>query len=150
MIQRSAIPSFNDEGNLPPGIYRATLAEIANRFVQPRRMRRQALTNTLVKFITYLLGFGPTEIYIDGSYTTAKLLPSDVDIAIVFPPSYDLGGNGWRFLNKYDLTERMDVHVFKMGIDQDSIERFIKGWTTDLESGRPKGIILLEIDHDQE
>jgi hypothetical protein len=148
MVQRPPIPGFNDDGNLPQGTYRATLSEIANRFVQPRRMRRQALTNTLVKFITFVLGYGPTEIFIDGSYTTAKLLPSDVDIAVVFPPSFDLEGNSWRFLNKSDLTEKMGVHLFKLGIDQDSIARFIQDWTTDLASGQPKGIVYLEIDRD--
>ena len=150
MTQRPAIPGFNDDGNLPPGIYRATVAEIANRFVQPRRMRRQALTNALIKFITFVLGYGPAEIFIDGSYTTAKLLPSDVDIGVVFPPSFDLEGNGWRFLNKSDLTEKMDVHLFKLGVDEDSIVRLVEDWTNDLESGQPKGIVYLEIGRDQE
>jgi hypothetical protein len=34
------LPSFNDEGDLPPGVYRATLAEVLERFGQGELQRR--------------------------------------------------------------------------------------------------------------
>ena len=35
------IPDFNDDGYLPPGIYRATLEEIAARFGQESELARR-------------------------------------------------------------------------------------------------------------
>jgi hypothetical protein len=35
-----ALPAFNEEGDLPPGVYRATLSEVLKRFGQGRTQRR--------------------------------------------------------------------------------------------------------------
>jgi len=150
MADRLPIPEFDAEGNLPPGDHFATLDEIAARFVFPRRQKRYELTQTLVKFVQFVISYRPIRIFIDGSYVTEKQLPSDVDIGIVFPESFDLAGESWRFQGKSDLTKSLDVELFKIDTDSKRLENMLNGWKIDLDTQRPKGIVYVELPYDQE
>lgn len=90
-IPSMALPPFNDEGDLPPGVYRATLAEVVERFgkrsTERRRLARRLKrlhglarsTGCLARFVLY------------GSFVTAKQLPRDLDIILLMDDSFDLG-----------------------------------------------------------
>lgn len=85
-----ALPAFNDEGDLPPGVHRAPLSEVLKRFgrgsvrrcaVSERLKRLYQLvtsTNQLARFVVF------------GSYVTAKDDPNDVDIVLLMEDTFDL------------------------------------------------------------
>jgi predicted nucleotidyltransferase len=84
------LPAFNDNGDLPPGVYRVPLSELLERFghgsIQRRavadRLRRiyQLATSTgrLARFVVF------------GSFVTAKDDPNDVDIILLMEDEFDL------------------------------------------------------------
>jgi len=85
-----ALPAFNEEGDLPPGVYRATLSEALQRFGQAPTQRRvvagrldrvyrlAAATGHLARFVVF------------GSFVTAKPEPNDVDVILLMEETFDL------------------------------------------------------------
>lgn len=72
------IPDFDKEGNLPPGIYQATISEIEMKFTSS--LKRKGHFEHLKLLIVDLIAIGCKIIYIDGSFVTKKILPNDMDI----------------------------------------------------------------------
>ena len=72
------IPAFTKEGYLPPGIYTATIDELESRF--STNIIRKDLFFNLIKLIEDLKLIECGAIYIDGSFTTNKRLPKDIDV----------------------------------------------------------------------
>jgi hypothetical protein len=62
---------------LPPGVHRATLAEVATIFA--RNAKRRLLYEGLLLAATALRMAGCGKLYLDGSYVTAKTVPADYD-----------------------------------------------------------------------
>jgi hypothetical protein len=83
-------PGFNDKGDLPAGIYQASLAEVIEYFgkgtlqrhIMARRLERiyalAAETGHLARFIIF------------GSFVTAKPDPGDVDIFLLMENTFDM------------------------------------------------------------
>jgi hypothetical protein len=83
-------PKFNEHGDLPVGIYRATLTEVfqhfgegtAQRCIVARRLQRiyseVVKTGHLYRFIIF------------GSFITEKPIPNDLDIFILMDNSFDV------------------------------------------------------------
>ena len=71
------IPPFNDRGELPPGMHDTTLHEIERTlgFNQKRRRMVQRLRRALRN----LEGSGVRRVYLNGSFTTRKPEPKDID-----------------------------------------------------------------------
>ena len=76
------IPDFDQHGYLPPGVYPATIEEIASRFGWQSELRRVQMES-----IRWLLDAskraGILRIVIDGSFATDRLEPNDVDCAVM-------------------------------------------------------------------
>src|ERR1043165_7078866 len=72
------IPAFVSEGFLPPGIHSADINEFKTRFGYS--IWRDQLFNSLVKLINDLKIIDCKALYVDGSYTTNKRLPGDIDV----------------------------------------------------------------------
>jgi hypothetical protein len=72
------IPSFNDSGNLPPGIHEANWNEAQARF--GNSPRRAELLEGLREALILLRSAGCHSAYIDGSFVTAKEQPGDFDV----------------------------------------------------------------------
>jgi len=71
------IPPFDNNGNLPPGIYYCSWDDFVERFsTNPRRSR---LILGLKKAIEQLKAAGCRTIYINGSFVTQKPEPKDFD-----------------------------------------------------------------------
>lgn len=84
-------PEFNENGDLPPGIYPATLPEIIAHFGQrpaKRRVLAQRLERLyrLVKETNHLRRF-----IVFGSFVSNKSEPGDIDIFILMQDSFDAG-----------------------------------------------------------
>lgn len=71
------IPAFNRHGNLPAGVYPATLKEIEKRYAL--NDHRRHLFSGLRRLAENLKLAGCRTIYLDGSYITAKEHPQDFD-----------------------------------------------------------------------
>jgi hypothetical protein len=77
-----AIPQLDAHGLLPVGIHSATLADVGASFGM-QNQRRQELFDKLQVFVTFAQGFGMfTAAYVDGSFTTDKAVPGDVDVVL--------------------------------------------------------------------
>lgn len=86
-----ALPGFEESGDLPIGIHRATIAETVARFgVGSDRRKLLALrlerifeianqTGNLARFIVF------------GSFVTEKLEPNDVDVFMIMEDNFDMG-----------------------------------------------------------
>lgn len=72
------IPQFRNSGDLPIGVHVATLEEFKSRFCN--NIKRRQLFDGLLLLIDDLRSIGCKVIYIDGSYTTNKRLPKDIDV----------------------------------------------------------------------
>jgi hypothetical protein len=71
------IPPFDAIGNLPAGVHWTRWREFAARFGW--NARRRGLLDGLKRAIDSLRKAGCREVYIDGSFVTAKDLPGDFD-----------------------------------------------------------------------
>ena len=83
-----AIPPFDADGYLPPGIYVATEAEITFRFGAPTPRRRR-LVLQLRRWVELARRVGARRLLIDGSFVTAKPDPNDVDAVILLPTDFE-------------------------------------------------------------
>src|SRR5258706_12590071 len=63
---------------LPPGIYDASWAELSARYNSSHR--RQELFKGLEKALANLFGSGCPQIFLDGSFITAKPFPGDYEL----------------------------------------------------------------------
>jgi hypothetical protein len=85
-----AIPDFNVDGDLPPGVYSASLAEILRYFSQGS-VQRRAVGNRLTRVYQLAAATGQLARFIVfGSFVTAKDEPSDVDIVLLMEDAFDL------------------------------------------------------------
>ena len=76
------LPQFDESGLLPPGIYNCDLEEIKQRLTY--NQRRQQLFDGLQRYIDIWVGSQfLSEVYVDGSFVTAKDEPGDIDLLLV-------------------------------------------------------------------
>lgn len=85
------LPEFDIDGDLPPGIYQATLDELERRLsrfvVSDRRINLFARFKQLVAMARRS---GIVErLVVGGSFVTSKPEPNDIDIVIVLPNDLD-------------------------------------------------------------
>ena len=79
------IPPFNESGFLPPGVHRATLAEIRTRFGGPSEIRR-AQMDSLGWLIDLATRAGIQRVILNGSFVTDIMEPNDVDCVLLIGP----------------------------------------------------------------
>jgi len=83
-------PDFNENGDLPPGIHQATLAEVINHFGQGTP-QRQIMARRLEHIYTLAASTGHlARFVIFGSFITAKPDPGDVDIFLLMENTFDV------------------------------------------------------------
>jgi hypothetical protein len=76
------IPPFDDSGWLPPGVHRAALAEIEDRFGRQSELRRVQMQS--VRWLVELaLRAGVQRIVLNGSFVTDIMEPNDVDCVLL-------------------------------------------------------------------
>jgi hypothetical protein len=140
------IPDFNEHGYLPPGIYSATMDDVIQRFRVPRSIRRQELTDTLIRFIEFIEPFA-INVFIDGGYITSKQSPKDVDLLVVLPDNFDKDSSEARRLRGFQANKkqyRLHIFPFRQTLQADKIGRRLDWFTQDRDSIN-KGIINIEM-----
>ena len=82
------LPEFNAEGDLPPGVHRATIQEVVASFSGSTPARRQCTRNlTHVHELVKSTGH-PDRFVIFGSYVTDKPSPNDIDLILVMDDEF--------------------------------------------------------------
>jgi predicted nucleotidyltransferase len=81
------LPDFDENGTLPPGIYAVNLDIILTRFGGSKSLKRSQLTRNFREFYNFIKYYS-IGIYVDGSYTTTKMGPSDIDLIVILPPEF--------------------------------------------------------------
>ena len=77
------LPEFDENGNLPLGCYKPTFEEFEERFVK-NFTKKKHRNKLLIKYQQYCKRFSTILMitWIDGSYTTKKTRPNDIDITV--------------------------------------------------------------------
>ena len=84
-----ALPACNDEGDLPPGVHRATLPEVLERFGQGS-VQRRAVADRLRRVYELVISTEKlARFVVFGSFVTAKDDPNDVDIILLMEDTFD-------------------------------------------------------------
>lgn len=148
------IPLLNELGELPPGIHSASLTEIELEFGSstPRRVQLMA---GLKQAVANFQQAGVQRIYLDGSFTTSKDEPNDID------GCWSAQGNineklldplFWNFQSDADVPIFRDAVKAKYGLDF-----YIAEWTEvgsgksfpdffqTNRDGEPKGILQVNL-----
>ena len=81
------IPELDDNGNLPPGIHRATLTEIEDRFGRSTEVRRAEM-ESLHWLFDLAKRAGIERLIVNGSFVTDVFEPNDVDCVVLMGPSF--------------------------------------------------------------
>ena len=82
-------PDFDANGDLPPGIHQATLADVLEHFGTGAPQRR-IVARRLERICRLAFGTGSVSRFIIfGSFVTAKAEPGDVDIFLLMDNAFD-------------------------------------------------------------
>jgi hypothetical protein len=86
-----ALPAFDEHGELPPGVYQATLQEVLDRFGTGTAQRR-VVADRLARIYQLASSTGQlARFVVFGSFVTAKAEPNDIDIVLLMEDAFDLG-----------------------------------------------------------
>ncbi|MDE3089234.1 MAG: hypothetical protein KGJ80_07600 [Chloroflexota bacterium] len=144
-----ALPEFNAAGDLPPGVYRATLPEIIERFgsdIGQRGLCAQRLLRVhgLAQRTGHL-----QSLILFGSYITSKPAPNDVDIVLVMDDSFRLEECPLEARGLFDhavAQARYGASVFWMRpalLLGESLDDFVSYWQIKRD-GSKRGIVEVE------
>jgi len=140
------LPDFDALGDLPPGMHRATLNEVFQRFGSEGGQRRVCTLRLshvfeLAKRTRHLWRF-----IIFGSYVTAKSSPNDVDVILVMDDAFRLEEcpiESQGLFSHAVAQARYGVSIFwiRPGLLVDeSVEDFIEYWQLKRD-GSKRGIV---------
>lgn len=138
------LPALLPNGNLPPGVHLTTIENVINRFgssISPKRVELGKNLRLLWDFFHPYI----SQMYIDGSFTTSKITPGDVDILLVFKQSFRMDNKAISQFVIFQGLNRKSLHLFHMEegtIDPKTHNIFIT-FTHDRD-GSEKGIVVLE------
>lgn len=138
-------PEFNENGDLPVGIYKATLQEVLEHFGQ-NSLQRQLVAKRLAKIYNLADSTGKLlRFIIYGSFVTAKEKPNDVDVFLVMRNDFsknDYSGDVRRIFEHLQTENKLKASIFWMlemsvAIDE---KTFIEGWQNKRD-GTKRGIV---------
>lgn len=148
------IPSLNTNGELPPGEHLATFEEVAQTFGHSTD-RRKNLTAGLKQAITMFQDAGVQFVLIDGSYTTDKPDPEDVDgcwsisgnldLSKIDPAFWDFSTTAQFQSQRVTVKTRYGLDFFMAEIlETGSGKPFSEFFKTNRD-GDPKGILRIHL-----
>lgn len=135
------LPRPRTDGTLPPGQH--SIADLSDLFVAfpATSARRQILNAALTRLVEVVrdLALG-TSLVIDGSYTTGKPEPEDVDVAML-----STGADETVTLQRLQV-EGVDLNLLEVFVltTQPGFERWVHFFSTD-RTGQARGVVLLAI-----
>ena len=142
------LPSFDKNGNLPPGIHWATWDELVAYFGSSAR--RQRLLDGLYEALRLLREAGCQAVYINGSFVTTKEFPGDFDAC------WDIEGVDADRLDPVFLDfsnsraaqkERFGGELFPAQLTEGVTGTiFLEFFQMDRNTGQPKGIVAIRLE----
>lgn len=143
-------PEFNENGDLPVGIYKAMLQEVLEHFGQGS-LQRQLIAGRLKRIYYAAMQTGRVlRFIIYGSFITNKENPNDIDIFMLMENGFDpneVFGKSRLIFNHLTTQEYEGASVFwgtEIGIIGD-VNDFIAGWQTKRDKTL-RGIVEVQID----
>ncbi len=140
------LPPFNDEGDLPEGVYRARLSEVLARF-SAGTAKRQAVAAQLTRIFNLVEATGKLErMVIFGSFVTAKPEPNDVDIVLVMRDDFNLSAcdeQARKLFNHGQAQSELGASIFwirRSMLLLESVAQFVKHWQLKRD-GKRRGIV---------
>jgi hypothetical protein len=139
----AGIPALNDNGLLPPGIHRATMADLEATFGY--NAQRRKLLGNFQKMLAdaEASGLPVKKIFVAGSFTSSKLRPGDFDVILVLekPRSVIIQPDQRKLLDETFVKKTYGGDSF-VYVDGDSaLAERIKYFSQ--KDGMPRGIIEL-------
>lgn len=141
------LPSFDERGNLPPGIHPASWNEIVERYAITEH--RAELLDGLRQAIASLQAAGCVRVYLDGSFVTVKDVPADFDAC------WEVTGVDPGLLDPelLDFSDRRAAQKARYGgelfpaqaLAEPAGTVFLDYFQRDRQTGEPKGIIALDL-----
>ena len=129
------LPTFDDNGYLPPGIHRCTFAELVVRFGKGSE-ERESEVDELKTYFEIAKKAGVSRLVVDGSFVTDNPRPNDVDIVVLVPPEYDVAS----MTLEADGKTSSRIHIF-LALGDASFEK----WSCDFFAcdrlGNPEGVV---------
>jgi hypothetical protein len=129
------LPPVDDFGNLPPGIHRCTIEELASRFGSGSEERVTQMSE-LRHFFEAAKTAGVRRLMVNGSFVTGKLAPNDVDVVCLPGPGYPRQGLR---LDSDDLVWPF-LQIIVAADDVDFESWATSQFSTDRKR-RPKGVV---------
>jgi len=142
------LPDFNGQGDLPPGVYQATMDEVLVRF-GGGTPQRQAVTVRLLHICELANATGSMDrLVLFGSYITAKPDPNDIDILLVMRDEFDIEACDKPSRGLFDharAAEKFGASIFWIRpalLLLETLEEFITHWQIKRDGTR-RGIVEL-------
>jgi hypothetical protein len=143
------------ESLLPPGFHDISEAEIDNHFLLEFQSSktRPTLIAGLHKFLRFLRGFNiPFEVWIDGSFSTKKLDPNDIDL-VVFAESNAINQLDLQhqqllttlFYDRISTKHHFGCDAYFALTDNAELRSYWRGWFCFDRKENPKGIAKLAV-----
>ena len=130
------LPRFNSDGDLPAGVYQASLQEVVDRFGH-RTRQRQIVTTRLTRIYELARRTGKLERFIIfGSYVTAKREPNAVDVLLVMNKEFlypQCGEDTAPLFDHIRAQTEFGASVFAIrasSIILETVDEFIAYWQT--------------------
>jgi hypothetical protein len=145
------IPELDpDTGLLPPGDHKASLDEIESRFGF-ESLRRRQIFQGLRLVIRHLSELGVREFYVNGSFTTSKDRPKDVDVIYRVPEGSDPTSWGkYAPGNRKPLRKETRVDLLPNTARGTAFGPPIKDYFSTDDDDQPKGLVLLALEDPQD
>ena len=128
------LPEFDSVGDLPEGVYQATMDEIRARFGYGTP-QRQAVTARLLRIYHLAAATGKLDrVIIFGSYITTKPDPNDVDVILVMHDDFEVhacDAATRRLFDHTQATEAFGASIFWLRPSMlflETLEEFIEHW----------------------
>ncbi len=145
------IPELNADGVLPAGIHACTLAELGQRFglfqLSDRRVRLFEQLRDLAQE-EQAAGLA-LEMFVDGSFTTAKPEPGDIDLVIVLPADYNPGVElppfKYNAISKRGIQRRYPFDVFVVTANSTAYFKWVDFYQQIKGSKLRKGILRVTL-----
>jgi hypothetical protein len=143
-----ALPPLTAAGDLPPGVHRASVAEVIDRFGTSSPVRK-VVGLRLERIVALLAGAGHLgRAIVFGSFVSDKVSPNDVDIFLVMEDSFDLtavSGEARLLFDHSVAQSHFGASIFwvRRLACIPSEEEMIAGWALKRD-GSSRGLVELE------
>lgn len=148
------INTNKEEPLLPAGLHDLAVSQLNNHFLSkfPNSNTRASLLSGLSRYIELLKNVGiPLEIWLDGSFTTTKIDPNDIDL-VIFASENDVNNLSDEYknlllslINRLDIKKRFGCDtLFSIAEDKD-MRSYWRGWYGFDRNEFPKGIVRLQV-----